>query len=61
MPRPNKPDMLPKRTKIVRYRKIPISPGLVFVEKAFLLGLFFGGAYFQRGLLLDGILRFKMG
>ena len=45
------------------YRQIPIiSPGLIFVQKAFLLGLFsgeliFGGAY----LLLGGILRFKMG
>ena len=37
----------------VRYRKIPISPGLIFVQKAFLLGLFsgkliFGGAYYWR-------------
>ena len=36
------------------YRKIPIiSPGLIFVQKAFLLGLFlgeliFGGAYYWR-------------
>ena len=35
-----------------KYRKIPIiSPGLIFVQKAFLLGLFsgefiFGGAYY---------------
>ena len=45
------------------YRKISIiSPGLIFVQKDVLLGLFsgeliFGGAY----LLLEGILRFKMG
>ena len=49
------------------YRKIPIiNPGLIFVQKTFALGLFsgeriFGGAYFRRGLLLDGILCFKMG
>ena len=36
------------------YRKIPIiSPGLIFVQKAFLLGLFlgeliFGGAYYWK-------------
>ena len=34
-----------------------ISPGLIFV----LTGLIFGGGYFRRGLLLEGILRFKMG
>ena len=39
---------------ILGYRKIPIiSPGLIFVQKAFLLGLFsgeliFGGAYYWR-------------
>ena len=47
------------------YHKIPIiSPGLIFVQKAFLMGLFFGGAYtlyFQRGLLSEGILHFKIG
>ena len=38
----------------VKYRKIPtISPGLIFVKKAFLLGLFsgeliFGGAYYWK-------------
>ena len=37
-----------------QYRKIPIiSPGLIFVQKAFLLGLFpgkfiFGGAYYRK-------------
>ena len=37
-----------------RYHKIPIiSPGLIFVQKAFLLGLFlgeliFGGAYYWK-------------
>ena len=44
------------------HRKIPIiSPGLIFVQKAVLLGFIFGGAYFQRGLLLEGILHFKKG
>ena len=39
---------------VTQYRKIPIiSPGLIFVQKAFLLGLFsgeliFGGAYCWR-------------
>ena len=34
------------------YSKIPIiSPGLMFVQK---------GGYFRRGLLFEGILRFKM-
>ena len=39
---------------ISKYRKIPIiSPGLIFVQKAFLLGLFsgkllFGGAYYWK-------------
>ena len=48
--------------KTAKCRKIPIiSPGLIFVEKAFSLGLFSGGAYFWRGLLLKGILRFKLG
>ena len=46
----------------VAYRKIPIiRPGLMFVQKAFFAGLIFGGAWFRRGLLLEGILRFKMG
>ena len=45
-----------------KYRKIPIiSPGLIFVQKASLAELIFGGAYFRRGLLSEGILRFKMG
>ena len=35
--------------------------GLTFVQKAFLAGPIFGGAYFRRGLLLNEILRFKMG
>ena len=35
------------------YRKICL--------KGFFAGLIFGGAYFRRGLLLEGILRFKMG
>ena len=39
---------------VIHYRKIPIiSPGLTFVQKAFLLGLFsgeliFGGAYYWK-------------
>ena len=37
-----------------------ISPGLVFVQKAF-AGLIFREAYFQRGLLSEGVLHFKMG
>ena len=48
---------------VVTYHKIPIiSSGLIFVQKAFFFaGLIFGGAYFRRGLLLEGILHFKMG
>ena len=42
------------------YRKIPIITWLIFVQKAFLMGLIFGGTYFRRGLLLEGILPFKM-
>ena len=38
-----------------------ISPGLILVQNAFFAGLIFGGAYFRRGLLLEGILPFKMG
>ena len=34
------------------YRKIPIKSSV---------GLIFGGAHFQRGLLLEGILHFKIG
>ena len=50
----------------VEYRKIStVSPGLIFVQKAALLGLFSGGggggvSYFRRGLLLGGILHFKI-
>ena len=46
------------------YRKIPIiSPGLIFVQKAFLLGLFlgdliFGGAYY---MCIGRNFTFKMG
>ena len=40
-----------------------ISPGLIFVQKAVLLGLFCGEllweAYFRTGLLLEGILRLR--
>ena len=46
----------------LKYRKTPIiSPGLIFFQNPFFAGLIFGGAYFWRGLLLEGILRFKMG
>ena len=47
--------------------KIPtLSPGLIFVQNAFLADLLSGGgggggAYFQRGLLSQGVLRFKTG
>ena len=37
-----------------KYRKIPISPGFEFVQKAFFLGLFSEGH-------IVGILHFKMG
>ena len=42
-----------------KYRKIPIiSPGLIFVQKAFWLGLFsvepiFGGAYYWKGFCVS--------
>ena len=46
----------------ILYRKILIiSLGLIFVQKTLFAGLIFAGAYFGRGLLLEGILRFKMG
>ena len=42
------------------YRKIPIiSSGLIFVQKAFLQGLF-SGELILKGLSLEGILHFKM-
>ena len=47
---------------VKEYHKIPIiSPGLIFVQKGCFAGLIFGGAYIRRSLLLEGILRFKMG
>ena len=43
------------------YRKIPIIIlELTFVQKAFSSGPIFARAYFPKGLLLDGILRFKI-
>ena len=53
---PEKDDVSPRDmiTLFVLYRKIPIiSPGLIFFQKAFLLGLFlgeliFGGAYYWK-------------
>ena len=47
------------------HRKIAIisrSAGLIFsFSKGSFAGLNFGVVYFRRGLLLEGILRFKMG
>ena len=47
----------------LRDRKISIiRSGLIFVQKALFFDRFiFGGAYFRRGLLLEGSLRFKIG
>ena len=46
---------------MLNYRKNPIiSLGLIFVQKAYFAGLIFGGAYFWRGLLLEGTLCFKI-
>ena len=43
------------------YRKIPItSPGLIFVQKAFLLGLF-SGSLFLEGLIIGGNFAFQNG
>ena len=42
------------------YRKILIIWAYI-CSKSFFAGLIFGGPYFQRGLFLEGILRFKMG
>ena len=50
--------------KFMQFRKIPIiSPELIlnFCSKDCFAGLIFRGAYFQRNLLLEGILHFKMG
>ena len=47
--------------QVIKYRKILIiSPGLIIVQKAAFLGLFLE-SLFSEGLLLKGILRFKMG
>ena len=49
-------------TPYTKFRKISIvSPGLIFVQKTLSAALSFEGAYFRKGLLLEGILRFKMG
>ena len=51
-------------TRAERYSKIlVISPRFIFVQKAFLLGLFLvGGSLFSARLtVLEGILRFKKG
>ena len=37
------------------------KPWAYICSKGFFAGLIFGGAYFRRGFLLEGILRFKMG
>ena len=48
--------------KLTNYRKIPIliSPGLVFVQKAFLLGLLSGELIF-RGVIIGGSFAFQNG
>ena len=39
-----------------------ISPGLIFIQKAVLLGLFSGGGtYFRRRLIIGGNFAFKNG
>ena len=39
------------------YRKPPnISPGLIFVRKHFLVGLYMGGAYTWEGLIYGGLI-----
>ena len=40
---------------------IPSNPDNIFVKKGFFARLIFGGAYFLRGLIWEGILHFKMG
>ena len=51
--------MPPGKNCVFAYRKIPIiSPGLIFVQKAFLLGLFlgeiiFGGVYYWKELCVS--------
>ena len=37
------------------------KPWAYICSKGCFAGLIFGGAYFQRGLILEGILCFKMG
>ena len=37
------------------------KPWAYICSKGVFAGLIFGRAYFRRGLLLEGILRFKMG
>ena len=47
-----------------KYRKIPVqsnNPWANICSKGCFAGLISGEAYFRRGLLLEGILRFKMG
>ena len=40
-----------------KYRKPPnISPGLIFVRKHFLVGLYMGGAYTWEGLIYGGLI-----
>ena len=46
---------------VVRYRKIPlISSGLIFVQKALLLGLVLG-SLFSEGLIIGGNYAFQNG
>ena len=43
------------------YRKIPkMTPGAYIFQRPFLRGLFFGGAYIQRGLSMEGSLRLQI-
>ena len=41
--------------------KFDNKPWAYICSKGVFAGLIFGGAYFRRGLLLEGILHFKMG
>ena len=50
--------------KCLLYQGLPLNSNnklwVYICSKGFFAGLIFGGAYFRRGLLLEGILRFKM-
>ena len=61
------PEMHPtmKMTKVTGLTKFRQNsdnkPWAYIGSKGLFAGLIFGGAYFRRGLLLEGILRFKLG